>query len=75
MDQYRQQTKRARLLQPKSVVKQVNESVEIELNGSKTVVPTLEAFIKLSKKVAMLEQRLYTVDNKATRATRQQNNG
>jgi hypothetical protein len=76
-NQYSQKPQRAKLLQSKTTanITQVNEAVEIDLNGNKTVVPTIEAFIRLSKKVAMLEQRLYSVDNKATRATRSPRNG
>ncbi len=48
----------------------VNGMAEITMNGNRVVVPTAEAFQRLLKKVAVLEQRLATTDNKASRAAR-----
>jgi hypothetical protein len=47
-----------------------NGMVELTLDGQKVVVPTAEAFDRLLKKVAMLENRLYTADNKINRIGR-----
>lgn len=70
-NQYKQ---RASLLRPKpsneSSAKIINNMVEMEINGKRVVVPTAEAYQTLLKKVAILEQRLYTTDNKANRAVR-----
>lgn len=51
-------------------VRLINDMVEIEVNGSRVVVPTAESYQRLLKKVAVLEQRLYATDNKASRAAR-----
>lgn len=51
-------------------VRLINDMVEIEVNGSRVVVPTAESYQRLLKKVAVLEQRLYATDNKANRAAR-----
>lgn len=50
--------------------KMMNGLVEFTMDGEQVIVPTAEAFQRLLKKVAVLEQRLYNTDNKATRATR-----
>jgi hypothetical protein len=52
----------------------VNGMAEFTLDGERVVVPTAEAFHRLLKKVAVLEQRLASTDNKATRATRTRKN-
>ena len=75
MDQYRQK-QTPRLLekpQPDANITIINEVVELDISGKRTVVPTADAFRRLVKKVAILEQRLSSVDNKATRAIRQNN--
>jgi hypothetical protein len=73
MNQYRQRSVPV-LLKSKQVqearVRQLNDMVEIEINGERVVVPTAENYQRLMKKVAVLEQRLYATDNKATRAAR-----
>ena len=48
----------------------VNGMAEISMNGNRVVVPTAEAFQRLLKKVAVLEQRLASTDNKASRVSR-----
>lgn len=48
----------------------INGMVELTLDGQKVVVPTAEAFDRLLKKVAVLENRLYTADNKINRIGR-----
>jgi hypothetical protein len=47
-----------------------NGMVELTLDGQKVVVPTAEAFDRLLKKVAMLENKLYSADNKINRIGR-----
>lgn len=73
MNQYRQRAVPV-LLQSKQVheakVRLINDMVEIDMNGSRVVVPTAESYQRLLKKVAVLEQRLYATDNKANRAAR-----
>ncbi len=48
----------------------LNGMVEFTMDGERVVVPTAEAFQRLMKKVAVLEQRLASTDNKASRAVR-----
>ncbi len=48
----------------------LNGMVEFTMDGERVVVPTAEAFQRLMKKVAVLEQRLASIDNKASRAVR-----
>jgi hypothetical protein len=48
----------------------LNGMVEFTMDGERVVVPTAEAFQRLVKKVAVLEQRLASTDNKASRAAR-----
>ena len=76
MNQYRQQAVPA-LLKSRQVqeakVRLINDMVEIEMNGSRVVVPTAESYQRLLKKVAVLEQKLYATDNKANRAARMNN--
>ena len=54
-------------------VRLINDMVEIEMNGSRVVVPTAESYQRLLKKVAVLEQKLYATDNKANRMARTKN--
>lgn len=76
MNQYRQRAVPV-LLQSKQVqdarVRLINDMVEINMNGSKVVVPTAESYQRLLKKVSVLEQKLYATDNKANRAARENN--
>jgi len=48
----------------------LNGMAELTIDGERVVVPTAEAFQRLIKKVAVLEQRLASTDNKAGRASR-----
>ena len=52
---------------PQSVT-QINEIVEIDINNRRAYVPSAEAYQRLVKRVAVLEQRLQITENKATRA-------
>lgn len=54
-------------------VRLLNDMVEIEMNGSRVIVPTAESYQRLLKKVALLEQKMYATDNKANRAARMNN--
>jgi len=76
MNQYKQQAVPA-LLKSRQVqearVRLINDMVEIEMNGSRVIVPTAESYQRLLKKVAILEQKLYATDNKANRAARMNN--
>jgi hypothetical protein len=76
MNQYKQRAVPV-LLKSKQVqeakVRLINDMVEIEMNGSRVVVPTAESYQRLLKKVAVLEQKLYATDNKANRAARMNN--
>jgi hypothetical protein len=47
-----------------------NGLVEFTIDGERVVVPTAEAFQRLLKKVAVLEQRLYSTDNKVARTAK-----
>lgn len=73
MEQYKKKV--ARVLRPVAdvpTINVVNETAELTMSGKRLVVPTAEAFYRLSKKVSALEQRLNIVDNKAIRALRQE---
>ena len=76
MNQYRQQAVPV-LLKNKQVqearVRLINDMVEIEMNGSRVIVPTAESYQRLLRKVALLEQKLFATDNKANRAARMNN--
>jgi|Laugrespbdmm15dd_1035085.scaffolds.fasta_scaffold00064_14 hypothetical protein len=76
MNQYKQRAVPA-LLKSSTVqearVRLINDMVEIEMNGSRVVVPTAESYQRLLKKVAVLEQKLYATDNKANRVARMNN--
>jgi len=76
MNQYKQRAVPA-LLKSRQVqearVRLINDMVEIEMNGSRVIVPTAESYQRLLKKVAILEQKLYATDNKANRASRMNN--
>lgn len=73
MNQYTERKVPALLKTPKNestAFKINNGMVEFTIDGERVVVPTAEAFQRLLKKVAMLEQRLASTDSKATRASR-----
>jgi hypothetical protein len=76
MNQYKQRAVPV-LLKSRQVqeakVRLINDMVEIEMNGSRVVVPTAESYQRLLKKVAVLEQKLYATDNKANRMARTKN--
>jgi hypothetical protein len=77
MNQYTAKRKVPMLLQSKqhkNSVNIVNGMVEMTLDGERILVPSADAFQRLMKKVAVLEQRLASTDNKATRATRTKRN-
>jgi hypothetical protein len=78
MNQYTTKKKVPVLLQnsarQKNSVNLVNGMVELTIDGERTVVPSADAFQRLMKKVAVLEQRLASTDNKASRAARTKRN-
>lgn len=78
MNQYSQNRKVPRLLQSQkssnTKFNLVNGMAEFDVDGERVVMPTADAFHRLLKKVAVLEQRLYSIDHKANRATRIKNN-
>lgn len=77
MNQYSERKVAALLKSPfkeSANFKIMNGMAEFTLDGERIVVPTAEAFQKLLKKVAVLEQRLAVTDNKAVRAARTRKN-
>jgi len=78
MNQYSVKRKVPVLLQSKQNIKNtvnlVNGMVEMTIDGDRVVVPSADAFQRLLKKVAVLEQRLAIIDNKASRVTRTKSN-
>lgn len=78
MNQYSSKRKIPVLLQNKkhsnNSVNLVNGMVEMTIDGDRVVMPSADAFQRLLKKIAVLEQRLASTDNKATRATRYKSN-
>jgi hypothetical protein len=72
MSQYKQ--KLPVLLKPKKVtestIRMYNGMVELEIGGEQVTVPTAEAFHRLLRQVAVLEQRLALTDEKAKSAAR-----
>lgn len=78
MNQYSQQRKVPRLLQNinnnKTKFNLVNGMAEFDIDGQRVAMPTVEAFQRLLKKVAVLEQRLAIVDNRSHRVSRIKNN-
>lgn len=72
MNQYSEKRKVPRLLQHKSDTQfQVNNGMaEFTVDGKYVSIPTTEAFHRLLKKVAVLEQRIAVTDNKAAQAAR-----
>lgn len=74
MNQYKQRTLPALLKTRESLgdrVNIINNMVELTIDGQRVVVPTAEAFDRLLKKVAQLETKLYTSDNRMNRLARQ----
>jgi hypothetical protein len=74
MNQYKQRALPALLKTKESLgdrVNIINNMVELTIDGQRVVVPTAEAFDRLLKKVALLETRLYTADNRINRLGRQ----
>lgn len=78
MNQYSQNRKIPRLLQntkaSKTKFQLINGMAEFDIDGERVAMPTVEAFQRLLKKVAVLEQRLAAVDNKASRIPKVRNN-
>lgn len=78
MNQYSQNRKIPRLLQNTNANKTrfqlVNGMAEFDIDGERVAMPTVEAFQRLLKKVAILEQRLAVVDNRSNRVARAKNN-
>jgi hypothetical protein len=73
MNQYSERKIPSLLKSPKmesANFKLINGMAEFTLDGEKVLVPTAEAFQRLLKKVAVLEQRIASTDNKASRASR-----
>jgi len=68
MSQYKQTPKLLQKRPMSQSVKQINEMVEIDINNQRTYVPSAEAYQRLVKRVAVLEQRLQSAENKAARA-------
>lgn len=68
MSQYKQTPKLFQKRPASQSVKQINEMVEIDINNQRTYVPSAEAYQRLVKRVAVLEQRLQSAENKAARA-------
>lgn len=50
-----------------------NGMVEFDLDGERVMMPTAEAFSRLLKRVAVLEQRISNADNKINRVQRVRN--
>jgi hypothetical protein len=74
MNQYQERKKIPALLKSTQTesanFKLINGMVEFTIDGERVVVPTAEAFQRLIKKVAVLEQRIASTDNKANRVAR-----
>jgi len=74
MNQYSEKRRVPRLLQrhqsSKASFQMLNGVAEFTIDGERVSMPTAEAFHRLLKKVAVLEQRLAVTDNKAARADR-----
>ena len=74
MNQYNQNRKVPRLLQSKNQNKTtfqlMNGMAEFDIDGERVAMPTAEAFQRLLKKVAILEQRLASTDSKASKVNR-----
>ena len=74
MNQYSEKRRVPRLLQShqstKASFQMLNGVAEFTIDGERVSMPTAEAFHRLLKQVAVLEQRLAVTDNKAARADR-----
>jgi hypothetical protein len=51
-------------------LRQLGTFVEFTVNGERITVPTAEAFMRLTKQLAAMEQKLLNIDNKAGKAMR-----
>jgi nitrogen regulatory protein PII-like uncharacterized protein len=77
MNQYSQKNQKAVLLNKpvkENKAKVINDLAVFEIEGKKYIVPTIEAYYKLVKKIEVLEQRLSTISNTANRAARMKRN-
>ena len=74
MNQFSEKRRVPRLLQnqqsTKTSFQMLNGVAEFTIDGERVSMPTAEAFHRLLKKVAVLEQRLAVTDNKAATANR-----
>ena len=74
MNQYSEKKRVPRLLDNqksnKASFQMLNGMAEFTVDGERVSMPTAEAFHRLLKKVAVLEQRLAVTDNKAAQAGR-----
>jgi hypothetical protein len=74
MNQYSETRKIPRLLKTtestEASFRVLNGMVELEIGGERTVVPTAEAFNRLLKRIAVLEQRIGNTDNKLSQVRR-----
>lgn len=74
MNQYSEKRRVPRLLESQKSTKasfqMLNGMAEFTIDGERVSMPTAEAFHRLLKKVAALEQRLAVTDNKAAQAGR-----
>lgn len=77
MNQYSEKRKIPALLKTNETTnasfKLMNGMVEFELDGERVMMPTAEAFSRLLKRVAVLEQRISNADNKLNRVQRVRN--
>jgi hypothetical protein len=74
MNQYSETRKIPRLLKTaeptEASFRVLNGMVELEIDGERTMVPTAEAFNRLLKRIAVLEQRIGNTDNKLSQVRR-----
>lgn len=74
MNQYNEKRKVPKLLKAvdatEASFKVLNGMVEFDIDGERTVVPTAEAFNRLQKRIAVLEQRIGNTDNKLSQVRR-----
>lgn len=77
MNQYSEKRKIPALLKTNESTsasfKLLNGMVEFDLDGERVMMPTAEAFSRLLKRVAVLEQRISNADNKINRVQRVRN--
>ena len=74
MNQYNERRKLPKLLKATEATeasfKVLNGMVEFDIDGERIVVPTAEAFNRLLKRIAVLEQRIGNTDNKLSQVRR-----